>query len=86
MSLIITLNGLTSLKLTQWQQKILLKYKKSLFATHGIPKIIRADNIPFIAFQLNNFAKEYAFCITTSILCTLSKGFERYVGIAKNML
>lgn len=61
---------------------------KVLFSTHGIPKIVRADNMPFNSIEFNRFAIEYGFSIVTSSpLYPKSNGFiERYVGISKNML
>ncbi|KAB0804231.1 hypothetical protein PPYR_01201, partial [Photinus pyralis] len=39
---------------------------KSLFATHGIPKILICDNVPFGSYECTKFSKEWNFEIRTS--------------------
>lgn len=65
-----------------------IKILKQIFSTHGIPKILRADNMPFNSFEFQNFAKIWKFeIVTSSPRYPRSNGFiERYVGIAKSLL
>jgi hypothetical protein len=83
--------------LTKWLEIILLKSKQScdiietfkkVFATHGIPDIVIADNMPYSSYECQRFAKEYDFEFQTS-----SPGYpksnglaERFVQTAKNIL
>ena len=39
---------------------------KSLFARHGIPNVIVADNMPFNSRALKQFATQWDFKVTTS--------------------
>ena len=39
---------------------------KNIFSTHGIPKILISDNMPFSSFEMAKFAKEWNFQIITS--------------------
>ncbi|XP_039307927.1 uncharacterized protein K02A2.6-like [Solenopsis invicta] len=83
--------------LTKWLEIILLRSKQScdiietfkkVFATHGIPDIVIADNMPYSSYECQRFAKEYDFEFQTS-----SPGYpksnglaERFVQTAKNIL
>ncbi|KAJ8893342.1 hypothetical protein PR048_005933 [Dryococelus australis] len=61
---------------------------KGIFCTHGIPRIIVTDHMPFNSFECQSFAKEYEF-----EFCTSSPHYhqsndmpEKDVGIAKDIL
>lgn len=51
---------------------------KDVFATHGIPRVIRADNMPFQSQTFCNFAEEYNIKIITC-----SPHFHRSNGLAE---
>ncbi|GBN74771.1 hypothetical protein AVEN_209677-1 [Araneus ventricosus] len=59
-----------------------------MFATHGIPKIMISDNVPFSSWVMKKFSKEWCFeIITSSPRYPKSNGFaEKLVGIAKSLL
>lgn len=59
-----------------------------LFATHGHPRTIIADNMPFGSREFRNFSQEFEFdLITSSPYYPRSNGLaEKYVHIAKNIL
>lgn len=61
---------------------------KSIFAVHGVPLEIIADNMPFGSIELAKFAKEWGFNITTSSPnYPRSNGMaERYVQTMKQFL
>lgn len=61
---------------------------KSVFATHGVPKIIISDNMPFNSYLYKQFAKEWDFeIVTSSPRYPRSNGqAERAVQVVKNML
>ncbi|XP_043473419.1 uncharacterized protein K02A2.6-like [Leptopilina heterotoma] len=61
---------------------------KTVFATHGIPKIIVCDNQPFSSYEFNMFAQQWNFDITTSSpYYPRSNGqAERAVQVAKKLL
>jgi transposase InsO family protein len=65
-----------------------ITYLKSVFARHGIPETVIADNMPFNSKAVKQFAKEWGFeIITSSPTYAQSNGLaERYVGIIKKML
>ncbi|XP_035229187.1 uncharacterized protein K02A2.6-like [Stegodyphus dumicola] len=82
--------------LTKWVDIIPLKNKsavevtsklKSIFATHGIPKTLICDNVPFNSWKMKSFARDWGFeIITSSPRYPKSNGFaERLVGIAKSL-
>ena len=60
----------------------------SIFSTHGIPKIVISDNVPFASQEFKKFADEWNFQhITTSPYLSRSDGTsERCVQTAKSML
>jgi transposase InsO family protein len=65
-----------------------IKQFKSVFARHGIPEVLVADNMPFNSQEMRQFAHEYGFVIKTS-----SPGFpqsngqsERMIGTIKQLL
>ena len=61
---------------------------KPIFACHGIPSMLIADNMPFNSYECRKFAKEWAFkIITTSPHLSRSNGqAESGVKIAKMIL
>ena len=61
---------------------------KSIFARHGIPDELVADNMPFDSFEFKDFTNEWKFNHTpSSPHYPRSNGqAERYVGIVKNFL
>lgn len=61
---------------------------KQLFAVHGIPREIFADNNPFNSFEFKDFAQKYDIKLSTSSPnYPKSNGFaEKNVQIAKNLL
>lgn len=65
-----------------------IKKFKEIFATHGIPEVVMADNMPFASFELKQFAKNWDFKITTSSpTYQQSNGqAEKAVHIAKSMI
>lgn len=66
----------------------IIKQFKCIFATHGIPEEIIADNMPFGSFEFKRFAQSWNFKMTTSSpVYPQSNGqAERAVGIAKSMI
>lgn len=83
--------------LTKWLEIIVLKSKRScdiieefkkIFATHGVPDIVIADNMPYSSYECQSFAKEYDFEFkTSSPKYPKSNGLaERFVQTAKNIL
>jgi hypothetical protein len=83
--------------LSKWLEILPLKRKdsseiisqfKHLFATHGIPQIIVADNMPFGSFECKRFAEEWNVqIITSSPRYPRSNGLaERAVGISKKLI
>jgi len=46
--------------------EITIKVMKTIFARHGIPLVVFADNMPFSSKALQKFSKEWHFTITTS--------------------
>lgn len=65
-----------------------IKKLKSLFATHGIPKYIVSDNMPFGSYTFTQFAKTLEIkLITSSPRYPQSNGLaEKAVGIVKCMM
>ncbi|KAE8740377.1 hypothetical protein FOCC_FOCC014115 [Frankliniella occidentalis] len=61
---------------------------EKLFSTHGWPKTIVADNVPFGSYDFQNFAREHDIgLITSSPLYPQSNGMaEKAVGVAKNLI
>ena len=61
---------------------------KSIFAAHGVPQEIVADNMPFNSYVMNQFASHWGFKITTSSPnYPKSNGLaERYVQTIKQFL
>lgn len=61
---------------------------KSIFSTHGIPKTMICDNVPFNSWKMKQFAKEWCFeIIPCSPRYPKANGFaEKMVGIAKSIL
>ncbi|GBO24450.1 Uncharacterized protein K02A2.6 [Araneus ventricosus] len=83
--------------LTKWMDVVQLRNKSSeevinklkpMFPTHGIPKIMICDNVPFSSWEMKKFSKEWCFeIITSSPRYPKSNGFaEKLVGIAKSLL
>ena len=73
------------------QQKnasVVISHVKSVFARHGIPEEVIADNMPFNSVKFRSFAEEWGFKITTSSpRYPQSNGqAERMVGVVKRML
>lgn len=67
--------------------EIILRWME-IFAIHGVPRTVIADNVPFNSFECHEFSKKWNFEITTtSPLYAQSNGLaEKAVGIAKSML
>lgn len=61
---------------------------KNIFSIHGIPEVVRSDNMPFNSFQFRSFSQQWDFeLITSSPHYPKSNGLaEKAVGIAKNLL
>ncbi|GBL82017.1 Uncharacterized protein K02A2.6 [Araneus ventricosus] len=61
---------------------------KAVFSTHGIPKIIVCDNMPFASIKMKKFSREWGFeIVNSSPRYAKSNGFaEKMVGIAKSIL
>ena len=61
---------------------------KTIFARHGIPTLVIADNMPFNSKLFKQFANDWNFSIiTSSPLFPQSNGFaERYVQTIKSLL
>lgn len=61
---------------------------KSIFAVHGVPVEVIADNMPFSSYAMKNFADEWGFNITTSSPhYAKSNGMaERYVQTVKQFM
>lgn len=68
--------------------KTIIENLKIIFATHGIPNELVADNMPYNSFELRQFANELNLkIITSSPHYPKSNGLaEKAVGIAKMML
>ncbi|KAK2155179.1 hypothetical protein NP493_2101g00008 [Ridgeia piscesae] len=43
-----------------------ISHFRTLFARHGLPAILVADNMPFDSSEMRKFAAEYGFTINTS--------------------
>lgn len=58
-----------------------------MFSTHGIPKTVVSDNVPFCGYSFAKFANEWSFeIITSSPHYPKSNGLaKKAVGIAKNI-
>ena len=65
-----------------------VKEMKTIFARHGIPNTVIADNMPFNSKRFKQFAKEWSFnLITSSPQFPQSNGLaERNVQTIKNIL
>lgn len=83
--------------LTKWLEIVPLKSKQSsdvidafkqIFATHGVPDKVVADNMPFNSYECKGFAKEFDFKFeTSSPRYPRSNGLaERFVQTAKNII
>ena len=61
---------------------------KIIFARHGIPEIVVADNVPFNSKTFKDFSSSWDFClVTSSPRYPKSNGeAEKYVGIIKMIL
>ena len=61
---------------------------KSIFASHGVPLEVVADNMPFNSCEMRSFADQWGFNITTaSPNYPHSNGMaERYVQTIKSFL
>lgn len=76
------------IKLRTKQSSELIFHFKHVFATHGIPRTLIADNVPFASYEFNQFSQLWNFDIlTTSPFYARSNGLaEKAVNIAKNLL
>lgn len=65
-----------------------IRHLKSIFSTHGIPRVLIADNMPFSSSECKQFSDSWNFdIITSSPLYPKSNGLaEKAVGIAKKIL
>lgn len=61
---------------------------KQVFARHGIPDEVICDNMPFASYQMQTFAREWCFTVTTSSpRYAQSNGqSERAIQTVKNLL
>lgn len=61
---------------------------KPMFARHGVPDTVVADNMPFASYNLTDFAKSWGFSIiTSSPRYPQSNGqSEKFVGIVKSLI
>lgn len=82
---------------SKWLDLVKIKFKdsktligifKQIFSIHGIPEILRADNMPFGSFEFQEFAKSWNFKIVTSspYYPRGNAMAEKGVNIAKNLL
>lgn len=74
---------------SKWIELVRLKSKnseniirvlKNIFSIHGIPREMRADNMPFDSKKIKQFSKEWDFIITTS-----SPYYPKSNGFAENV-
>ena len=65
-----------------------IAHLKSIFAEHGIPEVLRSDNMPFNSREFHVFADSYGFTLTTSSpTYAQSNGMvERMIGTVKQLL
>lgn len=75
-------------KLRNKQAIEVIKILSTIFATHGIPNFVVADNVPFNSYECSKFANEWNFqFIYSSPRYPKSNGLaERGVQTAKNIL
>ena len=68
--------------------KMVISKLKSIFARHGIPDVFMSDNMPFAAYEMLQFAKDWGFELATSSPhYPRSNGLsERYVQTVKQLL
>ena len=60
---------------------------KDIFARHGIPKRLMADNMPFNSVKFKNFASKWEFKVVSSISHSKSGGLaERNIQTLKQLL
>ena len=61
---------------------------RTVFARHGLPEILVADNMPFDSSEMRKFAAEYGFTINTSSPeHAASNGqSERMIGTVKQLM
>ena len=66
----------------------MISHFRTVFARHGLPDILVADNMPFDSSEMRKFAAEYGFTINTS--CpehAASNGqSERMIGMVKQLM
>lgn len=76
------------IKLRTKQSSELIFHFKHVFATHGIPATLIADNVPFASYEFKQFSQIWNFEITTtSPFYARSNGLaEKAVDIAKKLL
>ena len=65
-----------------------ISHFRTVFARHGLPEILVADNIPFDSSEMRKFAAEYGFTINTpSPEHAASNGQnERMIGTVKQLM
>lgn len=75
-------------RLTSKTATAVVNATKIIFARHGIPFELIADNMPFASVEYRQFAQDWGFkVITSSPRYPQSNGeAERYVGIVKTMM
>ena len=68
--------------------KVAIKFLQSLFARHGIPDTVRADNMPFGSDEMVQFSKQWGFkMILSSPENPKSNGLaEKGVQVTKNLI
>lgn len=70
------------------QSRDVIECLKIIFSTHGIPKVMISDNMPFASMEMARFSKSWNFEIrTSSPTYPRSNGqVEKAVHIAKNLM
>ena len=66
----------------------MISHFRKVFARHGLPEILVADNMPFNSSEMRKFAAEYGFAINTSSPeHAASNGqSERMIGTVKQLM
>lgn len=70
------------------QSRDVIECLKVLFETHGIPKVMISDNMPFASMEMARFSKSWNFEIRTSnpSYPRSNEQSEKAVHIAKNLI
>lgn len=76
------------IKLCNKQSGEIINHLKNIFSTHGIPRILIADNMPFSSREMQQFSNEWNFEIKNSspIYPRANGQAEKAVDISKNLM